>query len=152
MAKMNKVSSLVAEWDKKREEMETVASSKKEKGKKGKEILAPEAGDEMENGIFDNDVEVDNTRALFGDDSDDSDDEGPVNDKFPEGNSTNNEGQQSIAKTAAKDVPDEGDLFGSEDEESDEELIPAGKRGNDQVSEGDGNSHKKRRIEEDQDE
>lgn len=150
MAKMTKVSHLVAGWDKKREEMEAMQTEKKEKGKKGKAPQAPVI-EEQDDGIFDNDVEVENTKALFGD-SDDSDDDNEPNQAATSKPTAAANESEKVADAPKNDVPKEGDLFGdsSDEEESDEELVPSGgKRSND--AEEDGPSKKRRVVDEEND-
>ena len=144
MAKMTKVSHLVAGWEQKRQEEMDVIKRKETKAKKGKAVqVAPVAEDDHE--IFDNDVEANTTQALFGD-SDDSDDDAPAT-------QTQNETvkksvkEGGISKSPQKNVPKEEDLFGdSSDEESDEELIPGGKRDRKNPEDVDSQANKKRRV------
>ena len=139
---MKHLTQLVAGWDKKRaEEMETIAA-KKAKSKKEKEPEAPAVEEEIQ-GVFDNDVEVDNTKALFGDDSEDSDDDIDVTSKRAKVD-------EKPPAVVTKAIPKEDDLFGdTSDEESDEELIPGGKRSNDGNAEGTSAVNKKRRVQDD---
>jgi len=122
--KMDRVRSLAENWEH-TAQREADEKERKSASKKQKKIAEVPVFEEDVDGIFDNDV-VDQggnvtTRALFDDDSDSSVDDN--NDESEIKTDTKSEQQQ-------ESQIEEKDLFGasSDEEDSDEELLPASKR------------------------
>jgi hypothetical protein len=162
--KMEKVGALLESWE--QEQSMAQNMSEKKKKKRGQMSNAPEAEDG-------DDDDIDPTKSLFDDDSDEEENadettnketkdesDAPVSESQPPqtekelfGDSDDDDDDDKVTKNAeATPAPSGKDLFGDDDSSSDEELLPANKRGNDEVDDSnkdDAVPQKKRRVEDD---
>jgi len=143
---MDKVSNLLAGWEQEAKEKEAAAEAKKAKRSGAKSPHVVDEGEEN--------VDANLTAHLFDDSSDeDSDDGGGADNKANEDQKTEDAAEERPKPSAKTET--EKDLFGdSSDSESDEELVPTGKRPSefDESSDNqEGQSSKKRRMLEEDD-